>query len=113
VRPLVCIRKLLPVSVFDDETPVGLFGRPRRRESALKTDEATPPIELPDGRRAVEIAPGRIIWWQAGDRWKTSSGRVSSAAPRGLGRIALRTSEKHEPAPEAVTATANDPFARR
>lgn len=66
--PFVSIGKLLPVSVFDDETPVGLFGRPRRRESALKTDEATPPIELPDGRRAVEIAPGRIIWWQAGDR---------------------------------------------
>jgi|SoimicmetaTmtLMA_FD_contig_41_3860851_length_495_multi_2_in_0_out_0_1 hypothetical protein len=77
MRPLVCIRKLLPVSVFDDETPVGLFGRPRRPESALKTDEATPPIELPDGRRAVEIAPGRIIWWQTGDRWKVSSGRVS------------------------------------
>jgi len=36
-----------------------------------------PPIELPDGRHAVEIAPGRIIWWQTGDRWKTSSGRVS------------------------------------
>jgi hypothetical protein len=50
VRPLVRIRKLVPVSVFDNETPVGLFGRPRRRESALKTDEATPPIELPDGR---------------------------------------------------------------
>ena len=58
MRPLVCIRKLLPVSVFDDETPVGLFGRPRRPESALKTDEATPPIELPDGRRAVVTADG-------------------------------------------------------